>query len=332
MRQSLALPACSRLHMTEILFETAENPIPEGARPGWLVTSDGKKLRYALFPPTGRPIKGTVIILQGRNEYIEKYFETARELSSRGLFVLTFDLRGQGLSDRMLDDPKRGFVDSFEDYARDLELLIDEVALPDCRPPYYILGHSTGSLVALLAAPRLTNRIRRMVLSAPLIELAGVPFAPSTLRFLVGMLFNIGLGRMYLAGGPPGEPTPFATNTLTTDYERFMRNRKIVTRHPELALGGPTVTWIRAACQAADLIREDDFLARITVPTLMIAAGADEVVSTPEIALLARRLRSGSLLTIDGARHELLQEADGYREQFLAAFDAFIPGTDSVGY
>ena len=261
--------------MTEILFETAENPIPEGARPGWLVTSDGKKLRYALFPPTGRPIKGTVIILQGRNEYIEKYFETARELSSRGLFVLTFDLRGQGLSDRMLDDPKRGFVDSFEDYARDLELLIDEVALPDCRPPYYILGHSTGSLVALLAAPRLTNRIRRMVLSAPLIELAGVPFSPSTLRFLVGMLFNIGLGRMYLAGGPPGEPTPFATNTLTTDYERFMRNRKIVTRHPELALGGPTVTWIRAACQAADLIREDDFLARITVPTLMIAAGAD---------------------------------------------------------
>ena len=38
-------------------------------------------------------------------------------------------------------------------------------------------------------------------------------------------------------------------------------------------------------------------------------------------------MRSGSLLTIDGARHEILQEADIYREQFLAAFDAFIPGT-----
>ena len=36
---------------------------------------------------------------------------------------------------------------------------------------------------------------------------------------------------------------------------------------------------------------------------------------------------AGSLLTIDGARHELLQEADLYREQVLAAFDAFIPGT-----
>ena len=43
---------------------------------------------------------------------------------------------------------------------------------------------------------------------------------------------------------------------------------------------------------------------------------------------LARRLRNGSLLTIDGARHEILQEADIFREQFFAAFDAFVPGSD----
>jgi lysophospholipase len=39
-------------------------------------------------------------------------------------------------------------------------------------------------------------------------------------------------------------------------------------------------------------------------------------------------LRLSSLLTIDGARHEILQEADFYREQFLAAFDAFVPGNE----
>jgi len=39
-------------------------------------------------------------------------------------------------------------------------------------------------------------------------------------------------------------------------------------------------------------------------------------------------LRLGSLLMIDGARHEILQERDIYREPLLAAFDAFIPGTD----
>ena len=40
----------------------------------------------------------------------------------------------------------------------------------------------------------------------------------------------------------------------------------------------------------------------------------------------------GHVLTIDGARHELLQERDRYREQLLAAFDAFVPGTAAAAY
>ncbi len=39
-----------------------------------------------------------------------------------------------------------------------------------------------------------------------------------------------------------------------------------------------------------------------------------------------RRLRGGQILTIAGARHELLQETDIFREQLFAAFDAFVPG------
>jgi lysophospholipase len=69
-------------------------------------------------------------------------------------------------------------------------------------------------------------------------------------------------------------------------------------------------------------------MARIQVPLLVIAAGADQVVSTKAVEAYTRRLRVGSLLMIDGAKHEILQEADVYREQLLAAFDAFIPGND----
>lgn len=65
------------------------------------------------------------------------------------------------------------------------------------------------------------------------------------------------------------------------------------------------------------------------IPILIVAAGADQVVSNVAIERFARQLRVSSLLTVDGARHELLQEADFYREQFFAAFDAFIPGTDA---
>jgi lysophospholipase len=37
-------------------------------------------------------------------------------------------------------------------------------------------------------------------------------------------------------------------------------------------------------------------------------------------------MRSASLLTVDGSRHEILQEADLYREQMLAAAKAFMLG------
>ena len=61
---------------------------------------------------------------------------------------------------------------------------------------------------------------------------------------------------------------------------------------------------------------------------MFVGAGNDEVVSTRAIADYARRLRGGAILTIAGARHEMLQEADIFREQLLAAFDAFVPGND----
>jgi len=64
----------------------------------------------------------------------------------------------------------------------------------------------------------------------------------------------------------------------------------------------------------------------ITVPTLLIAAGKDEVVESTAIESLGKRMRSGSSLLIAGARHEIMMERDLYKGQLMAAFDAFVPG------
>ena len=58
----------------------------------------------------------------------------------------------------------------------------------------------------------------------------------------------------------------------------------------------------------------------------MLAAGDDQVVSSEAIEELAARLRAGAQLVLRGSRHEILQERDAIREQFWAAFDAFVPG------
>jgi lysophospholipase len=72
---------------------------------------------------------------------------------------------------------------------------------------------------------------------------------------------------------------------------------------------------------------DPNFVSRLRQPLLLVAAGQDRIVSTPAIGAFAVRLRAGSHLVIAGARHEILMEQDRYREQFWAAFDAFVPGT-----
>lgn len=317
--------------MTDLLFEIPENPIPQHATAGMLAMKDGKRIRYAHFRATGRPLKGTVLILPGRNECIEKYFETISDLSRGGFGCATFDWRGQGGSDRMIKDPGRGYIRSFDDYVDDLETFFEEIVLPDCRAPYHMLAHSTGGLIALLAAPRFVNRVRRMVVTTPLLTLPGLPLSMERLGRLARLLRMVGLGRMYLGSGPrPREAAPFATNKVTTDRARYSRNQAIYRHFPQLALGGATVSWVHAACVAAATVSDPEFLAAMRIPILLVAAGADEVVSNRAIEDVALGLRGSTMLTIDGARHELLQEADIYREQFLAAFHAFVPGSDAV--
>lgn len=310
-------------------FEIAGNPVPESARCGFFTARDGKQIRYALFGATRRPLKGTVLLLAGRNECIEKYFETIRDLASRGFGVATLDWRGQGASERLIRNPAKGYVDSFQDYVLDLETFFAEIVLPDCRGPFHVLGHSTGGLVALLASPTMINRIHRMVLCVPLLALAGFPSSMTAVRRTAAFFYNLGLGAMYLGGGPrPRVTPPFENNPLTSDQARYRRNCLLYETYPQLALGGPTVAWIHAACLASERVQDPEFIAGMRIPILLVAAGADTVVSTRAIETYARRLKSGAVLTIDGARHEVLQEADFYREQLFAAFDAFVPGTD----
>lgn len=318
--------------MTDLLYATPGNPVPDNVVAGFFAAADGRKIRFARFAATARPLKGTVVVLAGRNECIEKYFETIGDLTGRGFGVAMLDWRGQGGSDRLIRDPQRGHIRDFGDYVRDLEQFMQEIVLPDCRGPFYMLGHSTGSLIALLAAPRMLNRIRRMVLIAPLLTLHGLPLSPGSIARLTSTLFWVGFGTRYFGGGRrPVTPHPFAGNKVTSDLARYQRNVEIYESRPALALGGPTVAWVRAALRAARDVQQPEFRARIQIPTLFVAAGADTIVSTPAIEDYARLLRSGAIVTIDGARHEILQEADLYREQFFAAFDAFVPGSDDRG-
>ena len=308
------------------LVNIASNPVPEGVRAGYFSTADKVRLRYAIWPKGVGAPRGTICLVQGRAEFIEKYFETVVDFRRRGFAVATFDWRGQGGSDRLIGNKGLGYVDRFEDYWTDLKSFYGQILLPDCPGPYYLVGHSMGGLACLNAGTRDRMMFERMFLSAPMLALDRQPLSMAGMARATETLSFLGLGQVPVRRGAdkPASEATFPGNPLTSDMVRYMRMVNVLKAQPGLETGSPTIRWAAAAFGAMAAAGRDDFPGRIKIPVLMLAAARDEVVSTAAIERLGLRMRTGHHLMVGGARHELFMENDAIRGQVLAAFDAFI--------
>ena len=77
------------------------------------------------------------------------------------------------------------------------------------------------------------------------------------------------------------------------------------------------------------LFAHPEFPTTVGVPSVIVTAGADNVVSVPAQEELALCMRAGGNVFIAGAKHHLMLERDIFRNQFWAVFDAFIPGSEA---
>jgi lysophospholipase len=318
------------------LIALAKNPVPSGATTGIFKCSDGVRLRFARWDATRGPVRGTICLFQGRGEFIEKYFEVVADLRRRGFAVATMDWRGQGASARLLTNPRKGYVRTFADYDRDLGQFMKEVVQPACPRPYFAMAHSMGGHILLRQAcqPQPRSWFDRMILSAPMIAIAperlGAP--PKIARTYAETLSALGFGSAYVWKGTdaPLEMGPFETNPITSDRERYHRNRAVLEAAPGLALGSPTIAWLRAAFRSMARLRAPDYPLRVEVPLLLFAAGMDRIVATQAIEEFALRLKVGTHVLIPQAQHEILQESDEIRQRFWAAFDAYLGAAATV--
>lgn len=315
------------------LLGIVENPIPRGPRAGFFRGSDGAMLRYARWRPSVAECRGTVCLFSGRGEFIEKYFEVIGELRDRGFAVVTMDWRGQGRSQRMVANQTKGHIKNFRQYDDDLAAFMEQVVLPDCPPPFFALAHSMGANVVLRVVHNYAW-FDRIVVLAPLVDLASKSLRSRFVRGLVKFGSMMGLAKAFVPGGKsqPLGMGKFPGNRFTSDPRRYERARRILLEDASLGVGAPTWGWLSAAYKAMALLKDTEFPTTIKVPALVINAGVDRVVSNKAIELFVEHLPAGALVTIDGARHEILMEQDIFREQFWAAFDAFVPGSGAQAH
>ncbi|MCB2107082.1 MAG: alpha/beta hydrolase [Rhodobacteraceae bacterium] len=293
---------------------------------GEMRAADGAALRYARL--SGPAALHTVIVLPGFAEFIEKYFETARDLAARNCDVWLLDWRGQGDSDGRYFRPT---ARDFNRDAADLTAFVAGIVKAD-RPPIAV-AHSMGGAIALKAMTRNGSLFAGMALSAPMLGLPLGPLPSGLVRFVTAGAVKIGLGSFILPGTrmwPPDPGQSPATSKTTSDPARSRVMTKWQSAHENLRLAGVTLVWADAALAFCASLNRPQVLASISVPILMAIAGREFFVDPDALRRAARALPRCRVVEFPGAKHELFMESDAIRTAWIDAIADFIADSNTA--
>lgn len=228
----------------------------------------------------------TLVIIHGAGEYGGRYTHFVEQLVRSGWRVIAADLRGHGRSG---GTPTH--LDSFEQYLEDLDVLWSHFQLvPDSTATF---AHSMGGLVAVRYHQTRPERMRALVLSAPLLAL----------RVRV-RLFKRAIGKVCHLVAPT---TRFQTVVRTSDLTRNASARAGRARDA-LVRRSVTAGWYYSVRRALlEALRDAE---RVHLPLLILQGDEDRIVDPdwPEEWIDRISSRDCTLRVLPGHYHELLNE------------------------
>lgn len=300
-----------------------------------LIAPDKRQLRAAVWDvPEGTTPRGICVVLPGLTEFLEKYDETANELTARGLTVVSLDWRSQGASERNRSGNRAGHVTSFDEYDADMGAIVMQSVEPMQknlialgRPPLPViaLAHSMGAHILLRFMHEHKRRFAGAVLTAPMLGLQTGKYSP---QFTQWLTFVLNIRRpssqlIYTVEDRDPLHLPFEGNLVTSDRDRYERNREYLKAQPFLRIHGPTFGWLGAAFRSLQRLERKDFAEEIITPLLVVGAGRDRIVTTAATRDFVKRLPKAKYVEFEDSEHEILMENDAIRARFWTEFDAF---------
>jgi acylglycerol lipase len=238
--------------------------------------------------PVKRPRAG-VVISHGGGEHSGRYQHVAERLNKERFSVFALDHRGHGES-----GGKRGLLDSLDRVVADLGALVDLAGDELDDKKLFLLGHSTGGLIALEYALENEVMLDGLALSAPLAKLGTAsPIEMAAARAVARVSPGFGVYKV-------------DSSTVSRDPEVV----RAYDEDPLVAHGrlpAQTITELAAAIES--------FPARLpslTLPLLVMVGTADELVP-PEAAVMVEQLAGSedrTLIEYEGLFHEILNEPE----------------------
>lgn len=284
---------------------------------------DGMKLRRMDWPlKTRAKRRGSLLFINGRSDFIEKYLEVYADFRARGWAVTAFDWRGQGGS---RGPGETRLEASFDPFIEDLAALLEDwrQATPG---PHVALGHSMGGHLLLRTIIDRKPALDAAILTAPMLDVNSAPIPIRIAPDIADTMYWLGLGRMRMWKAPPSMMVPGGrrNRNLTHSRERYEDELFWWGAQPGLNTGPPSFGWMRAAfrSRAATFTREK--LAQVQLPILIIGADKDRLVSAAAIREAAALLPNAELQMMPDAAHEILRDSDEIRARAYGWIDAFL--------
>lgn len=253
-----------------------------------LVNADGQYLFCRYWKPSGTP-KALIFVSHGAGEHCGRYDELAQMLKGLDMLVFAHDHVGHGQS-----EGERMVVSDFQVFVRDLLQHVDTVQKDYPEVPIFLLGHSMGGAISILAAAERPTHFSGMVLISPLV-LAN-PESASTLKVLAAKLLNFVLPNISLG---------------RIDSSVLSRNKSEVDLYnsdPLICHAGVKVCFGIQLLNAVS--RVERAMPRLTLPFLLLQGSADRLCDSKGAYLLMESSRSQdkTLKMYEGAYHVLHKE------------------------
>jgi lysophospholipase len=275
--------------------------------------------------PPGGP-RGSILFFPGRGDFYEKYLETLEEWHRAGWRVTAADWRGQAGSGRLGKDAVTGHIADFALWIDDLARFWDDW-VRKTPGPHVLAGHSMGGHLVLRAVAQRRVTPAALVLSAPMVGMAGPPLPLGVLHRIAQAMCRIGdpARQAWKWSEKPGELPTGRADLLTHDPDRYADEQFWRDTRPELVMGPASWRWVEGAYASWRLLETPGLLEAVDTPVLILSTEIDALVSHSANLRAAGRLPKGEMRAFGAeARHEILRESDSVRGDAMAVIAEFL--------
>ncbi|MGB2246801.1 MAG: alpha/beta hydrolase [Alcanivorax sediminis] len=260
--------------------------------------ADGHQISVHAWRPQNP--RGTVLVCHGYFDHVGLYRHVIGHVLDLGYAVLAYDLPGHGLS-----SGPQAVIDDFLTYRRVLEQCLT-LAANHFPHPWHVIAQSTGGAIVMdYLASRgegANNPFEHVILLAPLVR----PFKWSTARWLHTAIspFSKSIKRV------------FSINSNDPDFLDFLENKDPLQARRVSAI------WVSALKKWLPGFEK---VSHIHVSPIVIQGDLDETVDWRyNMNVIRSKFMEPRIHMLPGARHQLANENEDYRQKIFAIIDQYL--------